>query len=184
LRITERDILLGKIDEWQRKARREQDPFNKYVSIFTAYNIFYNLYKKTKEPTADLTLKDRIRAIEILPLLKANQLFESLKNDLSEYVNFIPIYRDEYWNKTDQVSINAMLAEAFQKGDNERTIEMLVKWLYKVRCNLVHGEKNYDDERQKSLLSMSSRLLEKIVDHGLASYKELCVSGEKRFVFD
>jgi hypothetical protein len=184
LRITERDILLGKIDEWQKKARREQDPFNKYVSIFTAYNILYNLYKKTKEPTADLTYKDGLRAIEVLPLLDASQLFELLKNDLSAYINFIPVYRDEYWNKKRQASINAILAEAFKKEDKKRTVEMLVKWLYKVRCNLVHGEKNYDDERQRTLLSMSSLLLEKIVDHALASYKKLYVSGEKRNIFD
>ena len=179
----ERDLLLGKIGEWQEKAQSENDPFNRYVSIFTAYNIFYNLYEKTRNPSADLTYRDKRRAIKILALLNENQLFQSLKDDLSNYIAFIPIYRDEYWNKRDAIPINSALEQSFERGDKKRTIEMLLKWLYKVRCNLVHGEKNYNDQQQRRLLEMSSSLLEKVLQHAVEQYQALYVYGEKKTLF-
>ena len=177
-------MLLRKIVEWQEKAQHETDPFNKYVSIFIAFNIFYNLYKKTKNPSADLTYRDKSRAIETTSLLDETQLFESLKHDLSEYIAFIPAYRDEYWNKKDQVPINVALEEAFEKEDKKRIVEVLLKWLYKVRCNLVHGEKNYDDQRQRRLLEMSGSLLERVLQNAVKSYRQLYVFGERRNLFD
>lgn len=183
MRIIERDMLIEKIEEWRNKARRERDSFNQYLSIFIAYNIFYNLFKKTRDPSADLTYGDKFRAIEIVPLMDENRVFQSLKNDLSAYIDFIPIYRDEYWFKRDEVPINKQLEEAFERKDKRRTIEMLLKWLYKVRCNVVHGEKNYNDKQQRRLLQESSLLLEKVMQHALESYKQLYVHGEKKNLF-
>jgi len=62
--MSERGMLLRKIEGWRVKAHRESDPFDKYISIFIAYNIFYNLYKKTRDPSADITYGDRDKAIE------------------------------------------------------------------------------------------------------------------------
>jgi hypothetical protein len=44
LEEAERDMLLEKVKEWLKKAKQERDAFNKYVSLFIAYNILYNLY--------------------------------------------------------------------------------------------------------------------------------------------
>lgn len=176
-------MLLRKIREWQEKAQHETDPFNRYISIFIANNIFYNLYKKTKDPSADLTYGDRDRAIGILPLVDENRLFQSLKRELAVYIDFIPIYRDEYWNKDDYVPINESLEEAFQKKDKKTTMEMLLKWLYKIRCNLVHGGKNYNDKNQKKLLKMSSSLLEKILQNAVEKYQQFYVVGKGRNLF-
>lgn len=187
MRIIERDILLRKISEWEEKARKEDDPFNKYISIFIAYNIFYNLFKKTRDPEADLTYGDSSRAIEILLLIDDSRLFQLLRNDLSVYIAFIPIYRDEFWTKEDEAAgraINVVLENAFEKEDKKTTMEMLLKWSYKVRCNLVHGEKNYNDEKQKKLLKMSSSLLEKVLQHAVESYRQFYVLGEGSSLFD
>lgn len=182
--MIERDMLLTKIEEWEEKARNEDDPFNKYLSVFIAYNIFYNLYKKTEDRSADLTFGDRLRAIEILPLIDENGLFQSLEHELSAYIAFIPIYTDEYWEKNDTIPINASLEEAFQKKDKKTTMEMLLKWLYKVRCNLVHGEKNYNDKNQKKLLKMSSSLLEKVLRNAMETYRKFYVLGKGSSLFD
>ncbi len=184
MRVIERDMLLRKIEEWQEKAQHETDPFNRYVSAFTAYNIFYNLYEKTRNPSANLDRGDKFRAIKIIALLNENELFQSLRDDLSEYVAFIPIYRDEYWHKGDAIPINRALEEGVEKEDKRRTMEMLLKWLYKVRCNLVHGEKNYNDENQKGLLKMSSSLLEKVLQNAVETYRQFYVLGEGRVLFD
>jgi hypothetical protein len=64
--------LLEKIHEWQTKAGSEIDPFNKYISLFTAYNIFYNLYAKKKGTTtqnADFASGDSKRATDTISLM-------------------------------------------------------------------------------------------------------------------
>lgn len=161
--------LLEKIKEWQEKSRRESDPFNKYISIFIAYNIFYNLYGKIKNPSADFTTNDKRRAISTLSLLTRplrKKLFLSIKSDLEDYAMLIPIFREEYWphvRSPNRVAISETLKRALKEDDANIAIDMVVKWLYKVRCNLVHGEKSYKDTNQKKLLEKSSLLLSKIL---------------------
>lgn len=94
----ERDMLLGKIEEWLTKARCESDPFNKYVSIFTTFNIFYNLYEKTIHPSADLTHGEGKGAVKTLGLLEEeDQLVDSFRQHLEDYIKTIPVFREEYW---------------------------------------------------------------------------------------
>ncbi len=172
----ERNMLLNKIEEWQEKARNEKDSFNKYLSIFIAYNIFYNLYEKTKNPGVDLAEGDSRRAIATLGLLTdSNQLFQSLRSELNRYLGIIPIFREEYWpskKSRNREEISRELKKVFEENDSSTTIEMLLKWLYKIRCNLVHGEKSYNDEEQKELLSGSSSLLDRVLEHMMNNYRE------------
>lgn len=171
---SERNLLLEKIEEWQKKARSEEDPFNRYVSIFTAYNIFYNLYAKTKNPNLkDLTYNNTKRAIGTLDLIRCKDMVQFLKNDIEDYLTIIPIFREEYWGRKHKVAISKTLKEVYKEGDKEKTIEMLLKWLYKVRCNLVHGEKSYNEGSQKNLLQKSSSLLDKVLEHLMENYRQL-----------
>jgi hypothetical protein len=176
-------MLLKKIEEWKRKASHENDPFDKYLSIFIAYNIFYNLFKKTEEPSADLTFGDSERAIETQALVANEDLFQTLKPELKDYLGLIFVYREEYWGRAERVPISQTLREAFNHDDAKTSIEMLLKWLYKVRCNLIHGEKNYDDKKQKKLLKHSSSLLERVLSHTTETYRRLYVYGDKKIIF-
>lgn len=169
--------LLEKVEEWQNKAKRETDPFNKYVSIFIAYNIFYNLYakKKTGNFQADFSRSDSKRATATVSLVKADELFKTIEADLKEYTSIIPIFREEYWPTRDlprRVPISQTLKASFLVKDAKKTIDMLIKWLYKVRCNLVHGEKSYSDTQQRKLLETSTILLDKILKHLRSRYEQ------------
>lgn len=169
--------LLEKIDEWQVKAKSETDPFDKYVSMFIAYNIFYNLYAKKKSGNnkTDFSQRDSHRATATTSLIKADQLLVSLEPDLREYVSIIPVFREEYWprqNSSRNVPIAQTLKASFRDRDAENTIDLLIKWLYKVRCNLVHGEKSYKDGNQRRLLEISTKLLDKILTYLVLSYKQ------------
>lgn len=169
--------LLEKVEEWQDKANREADPFNKYVSIFIAYNIFYNLYAKrrTRNFQADFTRGDSERAIATLSLINADQLFRLIESDFREYISIIPVFREEYWptrNSSRRVPISEALKDSFYTRNTKKAIDMLIKWLYKVRCNLVHGEKSYHDDDQRKLLEMSSLLLDKILQHLKSRYRQ------------
>lgn len=168
--------LLEKVEEWQAKARRETDPFNKYVSVFIAYNIFYNLFaRKTGKFRGDFTRSDSRRATATVSLVKADELSSLIESDLREYVRIIPVFREEYWpwhNASKSVPIAQTLKTSLQSGDARKTIDMLVKWLYKVRCNLVHGEKSYRDDSQRKLLEISTRLLDTILTHLVSRYEQ------------
>ena len=169
--------LLKKIEEWQRKASDEADPFNKYTSVFIAYNTFYNLYAKKKSGNlyADYTQGDSKRAKDTIALVEADKLFESLKTDVGEYLSIIPVFREEYWpkqNSPNRIPISKTLRKNFKDGNKLETIDLLIKWLYKVRCNLVHGEKSYSDPDQRKLLEMSTKLLDNILGHMVSRYKQ------------
>jgi hypothetical protein len=170
--------LLEKVREWQTKAGYETDPFNKYVSIFIAFNIFYNLYAKKLDGNlqTDFSQGDSHRAITAIRLAKPDELLKSIEPDLREYVSIIPVFREEYWpqqNSKNNVPIAQALKASFRDGEARMTIEMLTKWLYKVRCNLVHGEKSYNDASQKRLLEISSVLLDGILRHLVSQYEQV-----------
>jgi len=169
--------LLEKVEEWQNKANCETDPFNKYVSIFIAFNIFYNLYakKRSRNSRADFIRGDGRRATDTISLVDADQLFELIESDLREYISIIPVFREEYWpwvNAPKSVPIAETLKASLRAGDARKITDMLVKWLYKVRCNLVHGEKSYKDDKQRRLLEMSTILLDRILRHMISRYEQ------------
>lgn len=175
LENSERDLLLGRIEEWRTKAARERDAFNRYVSLFTAYNVFYSLYEKTKNPAAKF--RDLYGAISTLDLITDRSLlFKEVRPDLEDYVRIIPVYREEFWPPTqkgmEKVPIASSLKRALEEENADQAVEMLIKWLYRVRCNLVHGGKDFNDEGQKELLAKSSILLDKYMLHALKGYRD------------
>ena len=171
--------LIEKIEEWREKANSEADPFDKYISIFIAYNIFYDLYekRKTDDFDKDFSSGDTRRAIGVVELADSNKLFNEINSDLAKYLEIIPVFREEYWTEKlrgelRRAPISEELKTAFHNADKKKTIDLLVKWLYKVRCNLVHGVKSYKDTNQKDLLQQSAGLVDKILGHLLMRYSE------------
>jgi hypothetical protein len=164
----EREMLIQKIREWQKKSKQEKDPFNKYISICISYNIFYNLFAKTKDPSVDLTNGDSKRAVNTIELIiDADKLFKILQPDLEKYLQIIPAYREEHWQK---IPITKELKQAYKENNAKKTIDLLLKWLYKVRCNLVHGDKGYQDDQQKMILEKSNLLLGVLLENLLEIY--------------
>jgi hypothetical protein len=85
----------------------------------------------------------------------------------------IPIFREEYWptsRSPQRVALSETLKKVLKENDADMAIETLLKWLYKVRCNLVHGEKSYRDMHQRKLLEKSSFLLDKVLESLLDRY--------------
>ena len=143
--------LLRKIKEWQEKANAEDDPFDKYISMFIAYNIFYNLYemKRTNNFDEDSYDHDRDKAINAIKLSNSVQLFDEISAELDAYLKMIPVFREEYWPRKNLgkgkqgLPLAKSLKAAFLRSDKNEVVKLLVRWLYRVRCNLVHGTKSY-----------------------------------------
>jgi hypothetical protein len=168
----ERNILLSKVELWIGKAGVETDQFDKFVSFFTAFNILYNMNAKEQDSEADLSDGDKKRSIEVRTLVRdPNGLFISLKNPLSKYLQVLPSFREEYWDKIGTFGISGHLKESFAKGESNNVIQYLLMWLYKVRCNLIRGSKDYNESNQEELLRHSSELLGIILGSLVTDYK-------------
>jgi Apea-like HEPN len=167
-------VMLDKVVEWCAKAEHDDDPFDRYVSYFIAFNILYNTYAVELRSGVDLSTGDRTRAVGAGNLItNASLAIENMGSALTDYIRMIPIYGEEYWHtwgKPD-IPISQSLKESFDHRDHPNTIMYLLMWLYKVRCNLVHGGKGYGDPKQRTLLIMSSDILARLLDNLISNYR-------------
>lgn len=172
LNPTVRKNLLSKAERWIQKAEKEQDPFDRYVSYFISFKILYDSYAKEMNADADLSLGDSRRAVEIRDLVPEKvALLRGLKGPLRDCLEIIPAFREEYWGRSHPVPIASRLREAFYSDNAPDTVEFLLKWLYKVRCNVVHGAENYDEKLDKKILGYSNTLMAGILAVVLPEYK-------------
>ena len=106
-------LTLEKINGWRNKSYSEDDPIDKYISLFISYNIFYNLYAITeKSENIDgewITIKrkdfdeaihkrDKKKVTKPIDLVNVDVLYQHVKNDdLEGYLYIISRFREEYW---------------------------------------------------------------------------------------
>lgn len=162
--------MLDKVERWVQKAQGESDEFDKFISYSIAFNILYNMYAKRINPSLDLSRGDNNRAIEIINLITDKKIFVKTLPSLCEYMNMIPVSKEEYWGQR-KIPIAASLRRSYNKNDANGILEYLFKWLYKVRCNLVHGEKEYDENKWEAMLKFSNELFDKIIKQLIANYQ-------------
>ncbi|MDG6921124.1 MAG: hypothetical protein JRN59_06315 [Nitrososphaerota archaeon] len=159
----EKQRMLELAESWEHRADQEQDPFTRYVALFVSYNAIYNVIALEDNPDVDLTTGDGKRAIDGVQRITDRLGFvQSLEPLLSNYLGMIPLFKEEYWGRKKE-PVSASLKEAYRKRDAEASLRYLMKWLYKVRCNLFHGVKEYGDKQQAELLEKSCMLLRQIV---------------------
>lgn len=186
LRIYQKKILKKKImnesgndfyTNWLTKAElidtnSLEGVFDKYVSLFIAYNFLYNeipikLIKTGIHVSPSLT--DSKKATELpIKLLGAERIMNNWRNCADE----IELIKDLIRNET--FYINLKHGERQRNEDlkilsflNSKKIDQQVKGIlqviYFVRCNLVHGHKNFV-QYQEILLTPLIKLLRKLMD--------------------
>jgi hypothetical protein len=161
--------LKEKVEEWKRKAKNERDPFNKYFTLYVAYNIIYGYFEKPRN-------YDKDKADKVIEKIKnPENLVISIRSQLAEYLDLTPIFREEYWYRKDEGKrengIHYLMKKAYQDENHKETLKQLNRWLYKVRCNLFHGEKSVVPEQEK-IVSLSSKLVESIIDEILKNVSD------------
>src|SRR5207302_10226127 len=142
--------ILAKIYDWLAKSRTDTDPYDSYISVFIAFNIFYNLNAKTRNPRTNLRFGDGKRAVDVWRFVDAATLMTRLGKHLDSYVNLIPVETEEYLDGG--IPIAATLRQSYRTGAAQQATEFLFRWLYRVRCNLFHGSKNFNVETQGEML--------------------------------
>ena len=144
-----------------------RDIFDKYLTLFVVYNCEYN---SIASETNRYRISDRFAATEsIVKYLGADYILDKMKEkglnieigriiELMETNRFnINLKRGIIYRANDLTIIEKLRSD----NENLKAIAIL-EVIYYVRCNLIHGHKQYEEYQQELLLPLT-RILNELV---------------------
>jgi len=158
----------------QIKGDRLSTIFDRFTTTYTLYNGLYTESYKLLKKQNNLS-KKRYSEFEkatdlVLQYNNADEIVEHLEinnhsHDISQVVNSI---RNEIFcifiiDGIPQKQSDIQLVDNFNNSDNYIKTKALLSLIYKVRCNLLHGSKHFE-EIQRLLLEPLTRILQTIVN--------------------
>lgn len=168
---------LGKADSYQEETLSSS--FNKAFSLFTLYNKLYAEATFTLARDGEIRLDerrgfpDRKGATEYAPqYLVHENLLDLLTNDpvceeaVSELIEHIE--NERFYIKLSmlhgerQPGLDRQLAQRMRSTEVKEKIEAILDLIYSVRCNMFHGNKQFD-QVQVDLLKPVTIILRKVV---------------------
>lgn len=159
--IALKEFEICKIIEWIKKSEKEKDGFNKFFAIWVAFNNFYNICSDKKSE------KKRIEeSLRFLEKEDKEKIIEKLSDDINNWLDTIAVLRFRYGNE----NLNEKCKEYLKNGKYECALKYLMFCLYAIRCNLFHGEKRVQSDRQNTILIQAYKFLKTIFSVLLASY--------------
>ena len=175
--------FLPRIVRWIKKADSTPDKFDKYLTLFIATNISYNLWAKIKNPQHSEThIGDKNNFMALRELIENHDVFLH-KIDVRSLVKILDdnnlIVKIKIKNRKNKKCEDEGLAQDLlrkNQNNSEKTIEYIWETLYITRCNLVHGEKGYE-ERQIKSLDCCSKMLRRILIKTIKSIIQVCNSN-------
>lgn len=161
----DRMYLNNKASEWISKGAHENDPFNRFFSYFVTYNILYNLYARIKNPSVDLSTNDKNRSVKVHELIKdPRQFIHENDDDIHSFIRMLRKFRKEKWTVNSAESINDSLERSYINRNYKLVIRDVLRMLYKLRCNMFHGEKDMNTPNQHELIETSNTILITIIN--------------------
>lgn len=163
--------VLERAEQWQEKANNQNNSFDRFISLWIAYNMVYGLYSKKECPNESPMENEGGKAIRIKKLIRDSEpLKQYLIQITPEFAEMLNIFREEHWKK-DKISLREHLLNASKKRSYEHLLDTILKLLYKIRCNLFHGQKELISESQNRLLELCSNLLEIILQESINRFR-------------
>lgn len=183
-------MLTNELQEWYQnwrtkegtyKSEELQDIYDRYSTLFTIYNKLYNQLPprlKAKGYVLPNRLLDSVSSTQyVVNFLSASRIIDTLtkKNqaDIEQIelliemeVFYIKIKNGERQRDKDQ----ELLARLKSKNEEKKAIAIL-EVIYHVRCNMVHGSKDFQ-EYQKALLIPLTNILNSLLDLLYSSLNE------------
>lgn len=154
---------IERIISWIEKSNSGADGIDKYIYTFISFNMFYNYYALLSEgPKINLEINDKKKALKpIKKLLNDHQgFFKSIEGEINDFL--LSCKNFEILIDKDKKDANKLMEQLKNSNNNKKKyseINLLIfKMLYKIRCNLIHGEKE-NNYYQKELLGKSSVVL-------------------------
>ncbi len=152
-----KDLIKG---WYENKAKRESDPFFKFLCLWICFNAWIS-YKSNKTTDRDMInwLKNETeKSSDIILEYEHAKKTDSFRKNLGSIVLFSPI-KDSIGSR-DSISVSGV-------DDMTNVIEAI----YRIRCNLFHGGKSQNDSRDIKLVKCASIILEKWVGNLVVSWR-------------
>ncbi len=145
---------------WYKKAKFEQDPFSKFVFLWICFNAWLD-YKSGEFLDSEMIkwlIGQTSSTSDLVLNYEMAKKTEPFKGNLKTLVNLSPVYDPR--GRRSPIEIK-----------DENDFENIVKVIYRVRCNLFHGGKEADNSRDRKLVEVSKRILEKWIGNLIATWK-------------
>ncbi len=168
-------------NRWLAKAEQYDErsldgAFDRFFSAFVAFNRLYSHVNQHKDRPVE---GDKKKATSrFASVIGADHLWGALRadgreNDMLTLANLIVPGGGFYLislRSEDQPDLEGdkKLVDDLRGEDPRGKIEALLEYLYQVRCNMFHGDKDFD-HRQLELLRPATRCLECVVRAGLGT---------------
>jgi hypothetical protein len=144
-------LYFKKSEKWLKKHDDENDFFDRYLSLFIAVNITYELWRKIVNEYPDYEDKRDFKNLS-RDLIDDQAKINTADNFSSEL--FALIERENLYIEVGSKKNKKEVQKAFNEFVSiDDRFEIIWESFYSVRCNLIHGEKGYDD-KQKRLLGL------------------------------
>lgn len=143
------EIYLKKTEKWLDKHNNEDDFFDRYLSLFIAVNIVYELWRKIVGKYSDYEDKRDFKNLgkDIIDNKVKDDIVRFFSSELFAFTEREHL-RIEVGTKKDKEEVKKVFDKSV--GDDEK-FEVVWEAFYSVRCNLVHGEKSYEDKQERLL---------------------------------
>jgi len=166
----EKQEILKRIIGWIKKARNEHDYFDRYFALWVAFNIFYNNNSSSKNGGEQERVKDMVNLLDKTSKLT---IVSKNKENIKYLIELNPkLYKNPNHDKQLKEKVSKLVELIDSKEINDKDFECLLITLYKIRCNLFHGDKDRTSERQKEIVKYAYNILEYVVSYLLLKWIE------------
>lgn len=131
---------LSFVQGWYERGKNESDIVFKFVSYFVAFNFLYG----GSNGSGDKAKMKGYVQTAVSPLYPNDTVFDLLTSDTEFYK---------------QGFTTPALRDRLVKLENRTTLTLFCA-IYQVRCNLFHGSKTMESERDQGLVTDGSKVLE------------------------
>ena len=180
---------------WRNKANEYNsndliDYFDKFFTLFVVYNRIYNVVVAILNEKGELdTLKqqgkidkrkiepydNKAATICVAHFLRGDlqAIIEENQNQIEEFKNIIKnqLFYIDLNHGHPQRKRDLDLLHGLESDDNLLIVESLLKILYKIRCNIFHGEKGYNNE-QRLILEPANNCIQNLIDRLIIKVRE------------
>ncbi len=146
-----------KADSYAGKKNDLASTFDEFVTRFIVYNVLYNLC--AEKLICGKKVGDKKKATEaVFDVLqrKSAHLLSVMAPDIEKLNNIIS--ENGYIIDTDGPANNNVMLKKMSSSNTDEKIKSVLNCLYKLRCNLIHGDKEYMEEQQPLLATANNCL--------------------------
>ena len=142
-----------KAKKWIERANARRDPIDKFRDLWVAFNNQYAAYSGNQREKIERYIDDRV----------SEEIALGILDDQSDQIEFLlsrPVIDMRSNGRNTQHLINAFRSSK----DAVEKLKSILLIAYQVRCNLVHGQKSPDRNRDRNLCECSGAVLSTVLN--------------------